>query len=288
MDLGLLAALGFAWGSAYIFIREGIVLGASPVLYAAVRYLLSAGVFAALAVGRRTPVPDRRSLKIAAVVGGPFLIGLYGGFLYLGEQYTTGGYAAVLSCTAPILTVLAAYILLPGERLGRGVLGGILLGFVGVVLLVVPALLGSATGGWLGPPLIIGAFLTTAIASVLLRRLNAGRQGLWHLAVQFAVGGLVLMAVLPVLPGPERLPLTWAVGASLLALVAVSSVLGYFVYFTLHHRVGPVRANVVAYLLPVVGLGIGSGFFGEPVGLFEIAGVVVVLAGVTLVSRAGR
>ncbi len=281
----MLGALGLVWGSAYIFIREGIVLGASPLLFASIRYLLSAAAFAALAALRREPTPERRGVLVSAGIGGFLIIGLYGGFLYWGEQYTTGGYASVLSATAPILTVLVAFFLLPVERFGRLSLLGLLLGFIGVVVLVLPSLAGGSVGTWPGPLFVIAAFLSTAVGTVVLRRVGGGRQGLWQIGVQFGVGGLLLGGVALILPSPEVLPLTAGVLYSLGALVAFSSVIGYFVYFTLHHRVGPVRANVVAYLLPLVGIGIGSGLLGEPVSLWEVAGSLVVVGGVTLILR---
>ncbi|HTT44785.1 MAG TPA: hypothetical protein VMH38_02055 [Thermoplasmata archaeon] len=43
-------------------------------------------------------------------------------------------------------------------------------------------------------------------------------------------------------------------------LLVFSSVTQYFVHYTLHHRMGPVRTNVGAYLLSLVGTGIGSGY----------------------------
>ena len=284
-EVALLAALAVLWGSAYIFIWEGIVLGASPLLFAAVRYALSAALFAALAAVRREPLPDVRAWGLSASVGGILVIGLYGGFLYWGEQYTTGGYASVLSSTAPILTVIFAYFLLPAERLGVLSAVGIAVGFVGVVVLVLPDLQGGVGGGWHGPLFILAAFLSTALGTVLLRRAGSGPQGLWQLASQFAVAGAILGGACVVLPYPRHLPLGTGVLLSLGALVLFSSVMGYFVYYTLHHRVGPVRANVVAYLLPLVGIGIGSGLFGEPVRLSEVLGFLIVVAGVTLVLR---
>jgi len=281
----LLLALALLWGSAYISIREGIVLGASPLIYASVRYLLSAGVFAALAVTRRERWPDRRAIVISASVGGVLVIGLYGGLLYWGEQYTTGGFASVLSSTSPILTVVVAYALLPAERFTRLSLIGVLLGFAGTVVLVAPSLRGGAVGSWGGALFIIGAFLSTSVGTVLLRRIGGGRQGLWQLGAQFGVGGLLLAVAVVLLPVREALPLSPGVLAALGALVVFSSVMGYFVYFTLHHRVGPVRANVVAYLLPLVGIGIGSGIFAEPVTFWEVLGFLIVIAGVTLIVR---
>jgi drug/metabolite transporter (DMT)-like permease len=285
LDVILLVSLGILWGSAYIFIREGIVFGASPLEFAAVRYVLSAGAFAALAAARREHFPNRYAVVVSAAVGGTLIIGGYGGFLYWGEQYTTGGYAAILASTAPILTVVFAYSLLPAERLGALSLLGILVGFAGVVVLVVPEIIGSPVGTWPGPLFLFLAFVSAAIGTVVLRRVGRGPQGLWQIGVQFGVGGALLAIVALALPVPEALPFTFDVWASLLALVVFASVMGYFVYFQLHHRVGPVQANIVAYLVPLVGVGIGTGFFAEPVTLSEVAGFLIVIVGVTLVIR---
>ncbi|MGI0068573.1 MAG: DMT family transporter, partial [Thermoplasmata archaeon] len=282
LDVVLLVVLGIVWGSAYIFIREGIVLGASPFPYAAVRYALSAAGFALIAVSLREKAPSRRALAISAGVGGVFVIGLYGGFLYWGEQFTTGAYASMLSTTAPILTVVVASFLLPSERLSARSLVGLALGFAGVGVLLYPQLL-SGPGGWAGPTVIIGAFLSAAIGVVLLRRYGMGRQGLWQIGAQFAVGAALLGVASVVLPGPEALPDTAGVWGSLAILVLSSSLCGYFIYYFLVHRVGPVRANAVTYLIPLSGIGFGAGLFGESIGGIEIVGVIIVLIGVAFI-----
>ena len=285
LDIALIALLAVLWGSAYVFIREGLVLGAAPFPFAAVRYALSAAAFFAIAAGRGAPWPSRPAVIASAAIGGTLFIGLYGGLLYWGEQYTTGGYASVLSATAPILTVVVAYAILPEERLSGLALAGIATGFLGTVVLVVPELSGGTVGVWPGPAFVIGAFVCAALSTVLLRRFGRGAQGLWQLGVQFAVGALLLGLATVALPFPRSLPLTVPVLGALGALVGLSSVGGYFVYFRLHHQVGPVRANTIAYLLPLAGIGIGTGVFGEPLTIWEVAGFLIVVAGVTLVVR---
>ena len=284
-DVLLLAVCGGVWGIAYVFIRQGIVLGASPIVFAAVRYGFSAAAFGAIAAVRREGWPSAHSLAVSAAVGGILVIGLYGGLLYWGEQYTAGGYASVLSTTAPILTVVFAYALLPNERLSPRALLGILIGFAGVVVLVAPTLRGGPSGGWQGPLFIITAFVTTTVGSVLLRRFGGGRQGLWQIGSQFAVAAALLGGAAVLLPVPEALPRSAGVWASLAALVLLSSVVGYFTYFALHHRIGPVRANVVTYVIPLVGIAAGSGLFGEPITVWEVAGFLVVILGLTLIVR---
>jgi drug/metabolite transporter (DMT)-like permease len=284
-EVALLATVSLVWGAAFVFIRQGIVEGASPLAFAAARYGLAAVVFFAIAVGRREPFPSRHALGISAGVGGVLIIGLYGGLLYWGEQFTTGGYAAVLASTAPLITVVIGFPLLVSERLGRLGLLGIAVGLAGTAVLVFPELSASSLGSWQGPFYVLGAMLSASAGQVLLRRVGRGRQGLWQIGTQFAVAGALLGVGTSVLPVPESLPLTSGVLSALAVLVILSSALGYFAYFALHHRVGPVRANVVAYVAPLVGVGIGSGLFGEPVTLWELAGVAIVLTGVTLVLR---
>jgi drug/metabolite transporter (DMT)-like permease len=283
VDLLLLALVALVWGSAYVFIKEGIDYGAPPILFAAARYGLSAVAFFAIAALWRQPWPARRAATVSALLGGTLIIGGYGGLLYWGEQYTTGGYAAVLASTAPILTVAIAFGLLPSERLGRQGLGGIAVGFAGAVVLVLPQLIGSSVGTWPGPLFVGGAYVSAAVGTVLLRRFGGGPQGLWQIGVQFGASAALLFAASAAFALPARLPLTTGVVLALAALVLLSSVVGYFGYFRLHHHVGPVRANLVAYLAPIVGLAVGSGFFAEPLTLYEIVGFVIVLVGVTLV-----
>ena len=282
-EILLLAVLSAVWGAAYVLIRQGLLLGATPLAFASARYALSALVFFAIAAANREAFPTRRALATTAGFSGLLMIGLYGGFLYWGEQYTTGGYAAVLASTAPILTVALSFVVLRAERLGPWGMLGIAIGFGGTAVLVLPELTGSSLGTWEGPVFILGAMTCAAVGSVYLRRYGGGRQGLWQIGCAFAVASLLLGTGAVVLPLPEALPLTLGVIGSLVLLVAFSSVVGYFAYFALHHRVGPVRANLVAYLVPLVGVAIGTGLYGEPVTAWELGGVAIVLAGVSLV-----
>jgi len=234
-----LLALGLLWGSAYVAIREGIVAGASPFPFAGVRYAIVAALLGLAALVRREHLPDRRAILLSAVVGGTLIIGLYGMLLYWGEQFTSGGYASVLSGTGPLLTVVLAYGLLPAERLSRAAVLGVGIGFVGILVLVLPSLLAGVGGNWMGPVAITGAFVVFPLGTVLLRRWSRGPEGTWQLSVQFGVGAGVLGLAVLLAPGPERLPFTVGVWAAMAALVVFASLLGYVVYFRLHHRIRP-------------------------------------------------
>jgi probable blue pigment (indigoidine) exporter len=279
-----LLVVGLAWGSAYPVIRAGLVAGAPPLVFAAVRYGLSALALVPIAYAVRSPRPDARSFLVAIGCGGFLIIGGYGALLYLGEQTTSGGLSAVIAASATFWSVLFGLALLPQERLGRWELVGLLVGFAGVAILVLPQV--GPAGGIDGPLLVVAAIVVFAIGGVLLRRAAPSSPSLWTLAGQFAVAsGLVggISLVFGESPTLGHLAIT---GPTLAYLVAVPSLLGYVLYFGLHHRVGPARANLVAYVAPVVGVLVGFALFGEPVYLVEIGGLALIVVGLLAVHRA--
>lgn len=286
-NLLLLIVVGLIWGSAYPVIRYGLLDGATPIVFAASRYALSAVAMAFLAAATGVARPNARALGLSALLGIP-IVGFYGLLLYVGEQSTSGGLAAILIAVTPLLTAVLALVLLPGESLGRAGYIGLAVGFLGVVILVFPppgVVLASSI--W-GPVAVVGAALSFAIGSVLLRRERPEGETLWGVSVQFAVATLALTAFLPVLEPHPTLPVNTGGLLALAYLILLPSVVGYALYFYLHHQVGPGRANVVAYVNPVAAISIGTLLFGESFQLWELAGFALVIAGLTILTRFGR
>ncbi len=287
-DLLLVVLLGVLWGSAFPVIRYGLLAGAPPLLFAAVRYALTAAVLVPIALVARSPRPTMASLWSPAVFGGILMIGGYGGLLYLGEESTSGGLAAILTASAPLASALFGLGLLPSERLGRWGLAGLLVGFGGVAVLVLPQLGHPFASGFAGPALVVGAVLVFASGSVLLRRTARAAPTLWSLALQFSVAGALLGVVGAGIGEPITLGQTSMVVPSLVFLVIFPGVLGYTLYFRIHHRSGPTRANLVGYINPVTGVVVGLLVFGETVTGLEIGGMGLIALGLFLLQRDSR
>jgi drug/metabolite transporter (DMT)-like permease len=287
-DLVLLVLLGVAWGSAFPVIRLGLLASAAPIAFGVGRFALAAGLMAAVSFARREAAPDRRSLLLSALVGGCLLIGAYAAFLYLGEEAVTAGVASILIATLPLFSLLVGYRLLPGERLSAAAGAGMAVGFAGVVLLFLPDLFRAAGGEAVAALLVLGAALSGAIGSVLIRRLVAHPTGSWGLTAEFAAAAALLGGLAIILPGEDVLPATPVVWGSLLYLAIVPSVGGYSVYFYLIHHVGPARANLVAYVNPLTAVLLGVALLGESVTVEEVGGFVLVALGLFLVQRASR
>ncbi|MGD0249508.1 MAG: EamA family transporter [Thermoplasmata archaeon] len=286
-NLLLLLVLGMIWGSAYPVIRYGIVIGATPIAFAAARYAFSALGFVAIALATRLPRPSARALGLSAVMGLP-IVGVYGLLLYVGEQMASGNLAAILIGVTPLLTTVFALPVLRSESLNRLGYVGLLAGFAGVLVLVAPPTgMPLASSIW-GPIAVLGASASFAIGSVLLRVRRPEGETLWGISIQFAVATAFLVAVIPVFEPRSALPLSPGVLLSIVYLVLLPSIAGYTLYFYLHHHVGPGQANVVAYVNPAAALTIGTLLFGEPFEWWELGGFALVLVGLTLVTQIGR
>jgi probable blue pigment (indigoidine) exporter len=275
--------LGLIWGSAYPVIRYGLVAGATPLTYAAVRYALSAVAIALVAAASGTPRPAARSLGFSALLGLP-IVGVYGLLLYVGESTTSGNLSAILIAVAPLLTAVFALGLLPGERLHRLGYVGLIVGFVGVAVMVAPPPGVVLASSFWGPLEVVGAAASFALGSVILRRKRPQGETLWGVSVQFAMATLFLTALLPVLEPHPSLPLTPGVLLAVAYLVIGPSLAGYTLYFYLHHHVGPGRANLIAYVNPVAALSIGTLVFMEPFEWWELVGFGLIVVGLTLVT----
>ena len=287
-SLLLVVLLGIVWGTAFPVIRAGIVAGAPPLVFAAVRYALTAVALVLIALAARSARPRAGDLLAPALFGGLFMIGLYGGLLYVGEDSTSGGLAAVLTASAPLASALFGYRLLPGERLGAWGLAGLVIGFVGVGILVLPQLAIPSSTGFEGPALVVAAVLAFAAGSVFLRRTSRAAPGLWPLSIQFGVAG-AFVATLAVASGePMTLGSGGIVLPALLFLVVFPGILGYSLYFHIHHTVGPTRANIVGYVNPATGVLVGLLVFGEVVTGVEIGGLILIATGLFLLQRDRR
>jgi drug/metabolite transporter (DMT)-like permease len=266
-------------------IRLGLIAGASPFPFAAIRLTISAIILAGVAAASREAFPDRRPLLLSVLFGGGLMLGGYMGLVYWGEQTTPGGLSAVLVGSAPLWSALFGYYILPNERFSWKGSVGVVVGFGGLTLLFFPDLMAHGVGPIAAAVALVGAALAFAIGSVSLRRMLATAQGLWALSAQFAMGAAILSVVSVGAGAPLSLPWNLDVLLSLAYLVGISSVLGYWIYFRLHQRVGPARANVVAYVNPLAGIAVGVFLLGEGVGFYEAAGFVLILAGLFLLHR---
>ncbi len=286
-SLAQLVVLGVLWGALFPITKLGIDAGANPFALVTVDFLLAAAVAFGVAAAIRVQRPTWRSLAESAGIGA-LMIGGINLPLFWGEQFVTGGAASIVYATSPAISLLFLVALHRAHRPGALRIAALGIGLSGVLVLS----LAAGAGGPVTNPWGLVAFGLGAtcqgIGAVLISIRRPNGEGHWGQAAQFAGAGAVGLAVMGVLSAPLALPMTTAVIASVLYMGLVSLVIGYTLFFGILRRSGPVSANLVTFINPVVALAVGVLAFGESFRTIEIVGLALVLLALALLERHDR
>lgn len=277
IDWLLFLVVGTIWGASFLLIAIGLE-AFRPGLITWLRILFGAAALWSFPRARvrieREDLPRLAVLSITWVVL-PFTL------FPLAQGSVNSAIAGMLNGAAPIFTAVIATLLLrraPGPRQ----LVGIPLGFAGVAAIA----LSAATGGQsqaLGVVLIVVATICYGIAFNVATPLQQRYGSLPVMAGILAVGCVLTAPIgLASLAGSR---FGWDSLAAVAALGLVGTGFAFVLMGRLVGRVGPTRASIVGYLIPVVALGLGVVFRGDDVGPFALAGVSLVIAGAYLTSR---
>ena len=282
-DIFWLLILGTLWGSSYLFIKV-TVAEVPPLLLVTGRLLMSALILWGLLLASRQPVPRTWSLWRAYAVMG-FLSGaLPWSLITWGEKTISSGLAALLQATMPIFTIILAHFLASDERITPMKAIGILLGFAGVGLLLLPELRHGLQGNVPGQLAIVVSSVSYAGAAIFARNQLRGQPALTSTTGQLTMGLLFMLPVSLLLEGRADLSVPSVPAmASWLGLTILGTVAAYIIYYALIERTSATFVSTVTYIIPVNGLILGALVLGEVLTLSLLGSLALILLGVLLV-----
>ena len=281
-EWGLVATISVIWGASFLFIANGLE-SFNPFTVGFLRVSLGALTLNALPVARRRRIDraDWPRVVLLAVVWMALPLTLFP----VAEQWVSSSLAGMLNGGVPIVSATVAAVLLR-RRPGRVHSIGLLVGFVGIVLVGVPSLGAGASEGR-GVLLIGIAILCYGVASNVSIPLS---QKYGSVVVQARTQGLGALLTMPA--GMWGLTQKHEVAAgpvvSILALGIGGTGIAFLLASTLFGRVGATRGSIIAYFIPVVSIGFGVAFRDDTVHALSLVGLVLVLSGAFTASRAGR
>jgi len=278
----LFFALGFMWGSSYLFIKIAVDSFGTFTLIA-LRLLIGATFLWVAFRLNGTSLPRERrtygNLLVMAIIN----ITIPFALITWAEQSVDSALAAILNSTVPLFVIVIAPLFLPDEPIRINGVVGLAVGFIGVVLLVSPGLV-NATGDLAGSIALLGSSLAYALGNVYSRRNVRGLPPLVPAVFQVTFALIIVGTLALVLEHPWTAQPDIGDWFSVIWLGIFGSGLAYMVYFRLLDRWGATRTSLVAYLLPIYGIVLGFLVLQEPVNLTLIAGTALVIAGVALVN----
>jgi drug/metabolite transporter (DMT)-like permease len=283
--LTALIAVYLIWGSTYLAIRWAVET-IPPFLMAGTRFFIAGTLLYAWMRLRGVPKPEPLHWVSATIVGGCLLVGGNGGVVWVEKGGFPSGLTALMIATVPLWMALLQR--LRGVRMGGGVAVGLLLGFVGIILLIGPGELsiGSRVDP-IGATVLIGASLSWAVGSLYSRRARLPESALLATAMEMLTGGALLILTGLALGehGAVRLSaISPQSFFSYLYLILFGSLVGFTAYIWLLRVTTPVLVSTYAYVNPVVAVLLGATLADETITIRTLLAAVIILIAVALIS----
>lgn len=259
-----------------------------PLTFLAIRFALAAVVFLVIIRLTRAAWPKTRSGWVHGIVSGVFLHGIYlAGVWWAIAEGVPASISGLIAALQPLLTALVAPYAV-GERLSPGQKLGIVLGFAGLAIAILPGVLSldSAILGASLMPLVVNIFGMFAVTGGTIYQKRHLQEGdLRVIAMLQYVGATLFIAPLAVATEAMRVDLNLefilAMAWSVLGLSLVSIAL--LLYLIRRGQVS--RAASLIYLIPPTVAVESWIMFREPFTIPLVIGTVVVVLGVWLTNR---
>jgi drug/metabolite transporter (DMT)-like permease len=272
------------WGTTYLAIA--IALETLPPLYlAGFRYIIAGTLLIVVLMARGERLPAASEWGRLVVLG-ILLLGFGNGGVVWAEQTIPSGFAALLAAMTPFWMVGIDSLMSGGERLTPLRIAGLIIGFLGVVMLVWPEIACGGGRGFLQG--VIAAEIACvgwALGSNYARRREPSENVLVIAGFEMLFGGLFLVAGGTLRQEWRSVAFTARSFAAWLYLIFFGGVAGFSAYaYALKHL--PVSTvSLYAYVNPIIAVMLGTIVLGEPFSPRIALAAAVVLLGMWMVRR---
>jgi len=283
----MLLGLSCFWGSSFFWTE--IALQGLPVLAIVALRLALAAVVLWLVVwlsGARVPREPR-------IWGAYLVMGLLNSvipfsLIVWGQTDITSSLASILIATTPVFTVVIAALFLNDEPATGAKIAGVIIGFLGVVVMIGPDAFNNHGKSVLAQLAIVLAGVSYATATVFGRRFHSlGLSPNVSAACQVSVSTIFILPFAYFTGGFDNAsaapPIVWV---AILSLAVLSTAVAYILFFRILATAGATNAMLVTFLTPVTAILLGTLILHETLNFYEILGMLLIA--LALIAIDGR
>jgi len=281
LSVGFLALVwGLAWPVAKVGLRD-----CDPFLFASLRSLVGGIFLYGWRYFKKDKEPfDQHTFRVA-FISGTCWVGIPMALTSWALLNINVGLGAIIQSTTPLFVAIFAYYLLSEKQFSFAKIGGLVVGFFGVVVLFSdkPILdFGSLTV--LAGLAVLVSSPPNAFGQVYARKHFDGKDQFGFMTAILIIAGLETLPF-SFLGGVPKMNLTTNLVLSTLYLGVMASAVPFAVYLALLVRVDVVILSMVGYIIPVIAVAAGIMLFGETMSVEQIIGSILVVVGVILATQ---
>jgi len=271
------------WSSGFVVAKYAFSSG-DPLYFLAIRLIAAALILFAIALAMRAPIKISRSDFLSSLLIGVCLHALYlAGVWYAIGLGAPAGLSSVITSMQPVLVSVIAVQLL-SEPLSRKQQVGLVLGFIGVIFVILPKMSDTSGFSFTSLSLLTLALLGSTVGTLLQKKIGRSIPILIGTTYQFAISGVVLLLV-SILMGATDFHLTRSGFFAMVWAVGVTSIAALLLFFWLLNRGTAAKVSSLFYLVPPIAVLETYILFGEKINAQGFIGIAMTTLGVALVLQ---
>jgi drug/metabolite transporter (DMT)-like permease len=290
VDYFLFGLLALLWSGSFINIKTTV--DACPAFFSAMlRVFIAFLSLSVLFVAQKKKILLSPKVAWRLWIAGIFSQAIPFAFLFYGEQFIKPALASIINSTVAIWALILGMIFLRDTaQLNFNKVTGVLLGFVGIILIFGP-MLDDGHNAVIGIISIFGMVISYAIGALINQHVVFGKMktafhtNLWQQHLASFVFLLCLSVLFESWPAMHTLA-TIHVLSAFIYLGVFATAISFIIYYYLIREWDAVRASSVMYVVPMLAI-LWDYLFLHLTPLWnELVGALIILAGVMLIQRA--
>lgn len=281
------AIMCLVFGTTFLAIKIGVEAGLPPFMSAGIRFMIAGALMFAWMLMKGRVKMSLLWRKEMLLTGAGLTFGTFAA-LYWAEQYVSSGVGAILSATGPIMIMVMQTVLLRQKTSAR-MITGCLIGFVGVIFVVMPGVTigGSPLWLWGCIVILIGEVCYSAGALYSKKVINQFKESdpVAINAVQMMYGGLLLLILSAFTESWNISVMDWTPAiTSLIYLTVIGSMVGHSLFYWIMSRTNPLFPATWLYISPPIAVVLGAIVYNEHVSWMTWIGVVLIVSGLLFMN----
>ncbi len=266
------------WGTTWLAIKASLE-SLTPFLSAGIRFIVAAAfILLFLKVAKIQIQKDKRSIQMYLVMIF-FSYSLPYGLVYWAEQFIPSGLASVLFAIEPFFIVLFSYFYISSEKIGFFKISGIVLGFLGIIIIFSDTLSLNYASYTLGITAIVLSACLQALNAVIIKKYGGHLNPLSMNFVPMLLSGIMLLILGFFIENMNKIKFDLPAVGSVLYLALFGSIVTFTSYYWLLKRINVVVLSLISFITPIIALYVGWVFYNEKLSTNELLGSLLVLLG---------
>jgi drug/metabolite transporter (DMT)-like permease len=267
------------WGSTWMAIKIGLET-IPPFFGAGIRFVIAAVLLFLIIRVRGIHLPfDRNAWRVYVALGIPGYAIPFA-LVYWGQQYIPSALSSILFAAFPFWVAIFSHVFLADAKLDFYKIGGIVVGFAGLLIIFARDVHWTGTDGLWG---MCAVLLSTALGGFSLVVVKKYGMSISPFSLNFVAMGMTAIILLGLsFPIEQTADVAWNTSAvvSVLYLAVISSVLTFVIYFWLLKKVEAVYLSLTTFVSPIIAILLGAMFMGEKLAPTVYVGAGLVLSGI--------